>query len=192
MLCARLIYSMRATCHANLILLDFLVNHTSYGSTHYAVFSSLPPQRWRSGCTRQFCKVFCMDVKHGLLISEKNLNYMKCPIKYSGLISEKVKWLHNENLVIYKRHPVLLGEWNLRDYYALGTCPRWGRQGMHTKFWWGNLLANVQLKYWEDARKTLRWMLGRQALRMGHPPWLMIVCHEDDEPSSSATKILVT
>jgi hypothetical protein len=51
-----------------------------------------------------------MDVKHGLLISEKNLNYMKCPIKYSGLISEKVKWLHNENLVIYKRHPVLLGE----------------------------------------------------------------------------------
>jgi len=39
---------------------------------------------------------------------------------------------------------------------------------MHTEFWWKNILENVWLEdRRSDARITLRYILGRQVMRMG-------------------------
>jgi hypothetical protein len=63
------------------------------------------------------------------------------------------------------------------SFIALGCCDLgiqvlssrwlgWVRQGMHTEFWWGNVLENVQLEDSEDGRITLRRILGKSVEKM--------------------------
>jgi hypothetical protein len=35
------------------------------------------------------------------------------------------------------------------------------RQGVHTQLHWGNFVGNVPLKYQEDWKIILRWILGK-------------------------------
>jgi hypothetical protein len=70
-----------------------------------------------------------------------------------------------------------LQQGNQGNYYGLGIYVGWGWQGMHTEFWYRNLLENVQLEGREGyGRITLRFVLWKYVVRMvGGWNWLGIV-----------------
>jgi hypothetical protein len=51
--------------------------------------------------------------------------------------------------VIYAGHLVLLEEWNLGSCDGTGMWLGWGIKGMHTAFWWEDILENVLVEDWE-------------------------------------------